>query len=216
MLAKTVAAATPEEAIEVLDGLLANRPEIQKVLPSIAQAAGKPAKAIELATEHLEPVLSGKYDDWERRRKDYTLLAELAGKHRSLSAFVETYTLDPVSASEAQQDDSDIVTLITVHSAKGTEAEACYVIGAQQGNYPHSRSQGDPAAEEEERRVLYVALTRAKDELFITRTLGRGYSSYRSFASPGNYFLESIPMQLVATQPVTPSFRHFSFGDDVI
>ncbi len=52
------------------------------------------------------------------------------------------------------------MTLITVHSAKGTESRICFVAGARPGTYPHARSFGDLDSEEEERRVLYVALTR--------------------------------------------------------
>jgi superfamily I DNA/RNA helicase len=85
---------------------------------------------------------------------------------------LETYTRDPVSESVARrEEEEDVVTLITVHSAKGTEAPVCYVLQVQQGNYPHVRSLGDEHQEEEERRVLYVAMTRAEDELILTRTL---------------------------------------------
>ena len=63
----------------------------------------------------------------------------------------------------------DAVLIITVHSAKGTEAPICFVANAKQGTYPHVRSCGEIDAEEEERRILYVALTRAKNELFITK-----------------------------------------------
>ncbi len=96
----------------------------------------------------------------------------------------------------------DAVTLITVHSAKGTEAPICFVANAKPGTYPHIRSYGNIQSEEEERRVLYVALTRAKNELFITRS-----TNYRSGFYVANeptegeeYFLAAVPNRLVTKE----------------
>jgi DNA helicase-2/ATP-dependent DNA helicase PcrA len=77
---------------------------------------------------------------------------------------------------------------------------------------------GDDDAIEEERRVLYVALTRAKDELYITRTLSSGYSRVSWNATAGShYFLEDVPSQLVEwDNRVVTSYRYFDEDDDVI
>ena len=108
--------------------------------------------------------------DWHKRVGDFDLVKQLASKHTQLSEFLEEYVLDPISISEIErQSQDDVVTLITIHSAKGTEQKVCYVANVSAGQYPHARAQGDFDEVEEERRVLYVALTRAQNELILTK-----------------------------------------------
>ncbi|WP_288390141.1 ATP-dependent helicase [uncultured Acinetobacter sp.] len=124
-----------------------------------------------LGIQAIESQLAENYKkDWNRRQGDFELVKQLASKHGQLSEFLEEYVLDPVSISEIErQSDTDVVTLITIHSAKGTEQKVCYVANVTAGQYPHARAQGDFDAVEEERRVLYVALTRAQNELILTK-----------------------------------------------
>lgn len=126
---------------------------------------------VSLGIQAIEAQLAENYKkDWNRRQGDFELVKQLASKHAQLSEFLEEYVLDPVSISEIErQSDSDVVTLITIHSAKGTEQKVCYVVNVTSGQYPHARAQGDFNDVEEERRVLYVALTRAQNELILTK-----------------------------------------------
>ena len=126
---------------------------------------------VSLGIQAIEAQLAENYKkDWNRRQGDFELVKQLASKHAQLSEFLEDYVLDPVSISEIErQSDSDVVTLITIHSAKGTEQKVCYVVNVTPGQYPHARAQGDFNDVEEERRVLYVALTRAQNELILTK-----------------------------------------------
>ncbi|WP_288379424.1 ATP-dependent helicase [uncultured Acinetobacter sp.] len=126
---------------------------------------------VRLGIQAIEAQLAENYKkDWNRRQGDFELVKQLASKHGQLSEFLEEYVLDPVSISEIErQSDTDVVTLITIHSAKGTEQKVCYVANVTAGQYPHARAQGDFDAVEEERRVLYVALTRAQNELILTK-----------------------------------------------
>ena len=112
-----------------------------------------------------------------------------------------------------QHNEDGVVTLITVHSAKGTECEVCFVPAMQPGNYPHSRSLHDDDAVEEERRVLYVALTRAKDQLIVSRHLSRGYGrqSWNSAAGAA-YFFNEVPRRLV--QETSQFGRPRDYWDD--
>ena len=89
---------------------------------------------------------------------------------------------------------------ITVHSAKGTEASICFVAGAKQGTYPHVRAFGDIESEEEERRVLYVAMTRAKNELYVTRSTDyrSGFWVLNTPTKGEEYFLADVPEKLIA------------------
>ena len=101
-----------------------------------------------------------------------------------------------------QLENEDAVLLITVHSAKGTEAPICFVANAKPGTYPHSRNYGDLDAEEEDRRVLYVAMTRAKNELFITRSTNTrsGFAVMNKPTVGEEYFLASVPDALVTAE----------------
>lgn len=176
--------------------------KIMRQVLALSDKMAEPSKLIALAIEKLEPALQKKFDRWDARKKDLLLLTNLAGRFAHIDAFLETYTLDPVSNSVAERiEEEDVLTLITIHSAKGTEADVCYLIQANMHQFPHIRSIGNEDQEEEERRVLYVALTRAKDELIVTRThksnvFGNGS---RAMASrPENeYFLANIPNNLV-------------------
>ena len=161
---------------------------------------------IGLALDALNEQLENNYKtkDWTRRVKDFDLVKQLARKHSSLGEFLEEYVLDPISVSEIDKTpDQDLVTLITIHSAKGAEQKVCYVPHVSPNQYPHARAQGDFDDVEEERRVLYVALTRAENELILTKQnlnlwsqdqydeLGRKIESY---------FLNDLPQHLVDVQ----------------
>ncbi|MCA9139340.1 MAG: ATP-dependent helicase [Planctomycetales bacterium] len=194
--------------VEFLAGRFPANPRLAETIEECRQSWARPAAVIGAATDKMTPLLEKKYDDWDRRSKDFKLLQRLAEKHETVGEFLETYTLDPITESEVgKEDNDDLVTLITVHSAKGTEAPVCYLIGVQPGNYPHVRSIGDDDKEEEERRVLYVAMTRAQNELFLTGTIrsrgafvphhNRFYQTGGSSGQP--YFLSDVPPHLVRT-----------------
>lgn len=195
--------ADPAEEIEsLLRQKIAKREEIIEGILAIQAQRGNPSEAIKQGMALMEQTFMTRYDRWESRASDLRLLSDLACRYKDLLGFVEAYTLDPVSNSEAERiEEDDLVTVITVHSAKGAEAPVCYCLGVQPGAYPHIRSLGDRDAEEEERRVLYVAFTRAQDELIVTRcgdesrTLFHGGSYVHSAGE--SYFLEYLPPELV-------------------
>ncbi len=193
------------EALVELKRLTKGRKEIAGGIDLIHDHWTNPAETIAAAAKFLSPLLKTRYERWEVRQRDFDLLARLAQRHRSVMAFIETYTLDPISTTESQvMEKEDVVTLTTAHSAKGTERQVCYLIRVEPGMYPHIRSLGDSEQSEEERRILYVAMTRAQDELIITRTLrhrGPMRMPYSATTAPGlqeeAYFLRSVPEELV-------------------
>jgi DNA helicase-2/ATP-dependent DNA helicase PcrA len=141
-------------------------------LCEVAQHRNNVSEAITVAVRALECILEPKYrnQDWPKRQRDFKLVAKLAEKHTSILEFIEDYLLDPVHVSLVERDEiDDAVTVITIHSAKGTECKTCYVINMSPGSFPSRYALGDPDQVEEERRVLYVALTRAMDNLIVTR-----------------------------------------------
>ncbi|MEI7920852.1 MAG: ATP-dependent helicase [Planctomycetota bacterium] len=202
---------SPEQAIEMLPDILAGAgkiPDSEQLvlgLVEIQKNRTDPETAMQSAVQFLNPIQKKRYDNWQKRYADYELLITLAKRHKSLEAFLETYTLDPVSATfDSRSEHKDILTLITVHSAKGTECKVGYVMKVQAGVYPHSRSLDDLAAIEEERRILYVALTRAKDELILTKVAERfgspiffGASTGRVATGGTSDFMAEYPPELV-------------------
>lgn len=127
---------------------------------------------IKAAAKQMEKILSEKYkgQDWEKRKKDFKVVAQLADRHTSVVEFLEAYLLDPVYNSTVDKlENSDVVSVVTIHSAKGMECDVCYVQNVSAGSYPSAYAINDADDIEEERRVLYVALTRAKNELILTR-----------------------------------------------
>ena len=170
------------------------------VYKKVKSLSGNPYMCVQTAIELLYKVLESRYDNWGQRQKDLFLLCTAAEKYTDLSEFIDSFTLEPVSTTELQRGNEDnLVKIITVHSAKGTEAPVCFIANAREGTYPHSRSFGKLENEEEERRILYVAMTRAKDELIITRPVNEFYFySYNNLFPEGEeYFLEDIPDELI-------------------
>ncbi|WP_423853811.1 ATP-dependent helicase [Acinetobacter guillouiae] len=142
--------------------------------------------------------------DWHKRVGDFDLVKQLASKHTQLSEFLEEYVLDPVSISEIErQSQDDVVTLITIHSAKGTEQKVCYVANVSAGQYPNARAQGNFDEVEEERRVLYVALTRAQNELILTKQ-NLSFWAHTQTDEQGrkieSYFLNDVTRNLCSTE----------------
>lgn len=111
-----------------------------------------------------------------------------------LRAFLEEISL--LSDLDQIEDQSQKVTLMTMHCAKGLEFDYVFITGAEEGIFPHSRSLVDPAELEEERRLAYVAMTRAKKELYLIHSLERRLFGSLT-ANPPSRFLEDIPARLI-------------------
>jgi DNA helicase-2/ATP-dependent DNA helicase PcrA len=112
------------------------------------------------------------YDDASARLADLDQLAALAAEWGTRSRFLTEITLDPPASTSDLAGpphlDDDYLILSTIHSAKGGEWDAVFVIHAADGNIPSDMAISDPGGLEEERRLLYVALTRARDHLHVT------------------------------------------------
>ncbi|MFP5577233.1 MAG: ATP-dependent helicase [Acidimicrobiia bacterium] len=118
----------------------------------------------------LDPHLD-RFGDGAARRADLARLSELAAGTPDLETFLTELTLDPPASTGDLAGpphlDDDVLTLSTIHSAKGGEWDIVHLIHAADGNLPSDLSTGDPEQLEEERRLLYVAVTRARDELHV-------------------------------------------------
>ena len=129
----------------------------------------------ELIKNGFLDMIKDKYSDsFEYRIKDIELFSKLYNQYNGdLQSFINDFTMEPdlYKVDEGNNEDKNKVVLITAHSAKGLEREVCYVLNATPGVFPSKRAIGDEDAEEEERRTFYVAITRAKRQLIITRNM---------------------------------------------
>ncbi len=133
-------------------------------------------------------------DRWENVQELRRLTFEF--QERGLSEFLETLAL--VADQDTLPENTDAPTLLTLHAAKGLEFSQVFIIGLDEGLLPHSRSWDDPEEMAEERRLLYVGMTRAKNRLYLVRAERRGtYGEYQNCDI--SRFLDDIPDELVQT-----------------
>jgi len=130
-----------------------------------------------------DSILKERYDRPEARLADLDQLRTISAGYPSRGAFLAALALDPPSSTQdlagGSESESDALVLSTVHSAKGKEWKAVFLIWAVDGWFPSSRATDDPDELEEERRLMYVALTRARDELAVIYPM-QVYGSRRS------------------------------------
>jgi DNA helicase-2/ATP-dependent DNA helicase PcrA len=151
----------------------AARAELDALRAALGELDGiPPAAQVERVRRFLEPLLRRRYDEAEPRLRDLEQLEQLAAGFETRERFVTDLTLDPPTSTSDLAGpphlDEDYVVLSTIHSAKGGEWDVVHVIHAADGMIPSDMSTGDPEQVEEERRLFYVALTRARDTLLVT------------------------------------------------
>jgi len=124
-------------------------------------------------------------------------MSEGADRGETLADFLDRAAL----VSDADNfDERATVTLLTLHTAKGLEFDHVFLTGLEEGTFPHSRCLNDPEELEEERRLCYVGMTRARDTLTLTRAVYRRiYGTERLHGSSPSRFLQEIPPELIDT-----------------
>jgi DNA helicase-2/ATP-dependent DNA helicase PcrA len=170
-----------------------------------------PGAIFDLVMSYYEPVLEKIYhDDYPKRKGDLDQIKSLIGGYGDLQSFVDDTALDPPEATDTHdQDDNKRLILSTIHSAKGLEWDAVFVIGLAEGRFPHQRA--EPGEQwEEERRLLYVAATRAKKHLFLSyprELMTPDRKFHRTVMSP---FLREINPGLYQVDEPSPTQSGFS------
>ena len=165
----------------------------------------------------LESIIEAVYDDYlkekfpnyEQRREDLNVLGNYARQYESAQEFLDQLAL--VSGLESENElganaDDEKVTLSSVHQAKGLEWRAVFVIWLSDGMFPSSRSLDSSEAIEEERRLFYVAVTRAKDELYLTYPILRLNAGYGEAFQRPSRFLGEVPKELLEEWNVSAGF----------
>jgi len=177
--------------------------QVAHTLDEIAPG-GQPNPPSEMITSVVEAI----YDDYakvnftnyELRREDLNQLAAFARQFKDVNEFLSQLALISNVDAEAapnQTGDKEAVNLSTVHQAKGLEFHTVFVIWLTDGMFPGSRSIDTREALEEERRLFYVAITRAKDELYLTYPHMRLTGGYGDVFQRPSRFLKEIPNKLV-------------------
>ncbi len=185
--------------------------------PALADVADVVARArdvalpeqISIAVATVGASLEARYDDAWKRERDLEAIPLLARRHIDLDSFLADLALDPPDSAEAQPDtaEDEWLTLSTIHSAKGLEWTAVFFLQLADGRFPSGYALDDADAMEEERRLLYVALTRARRHLFLMQprfVQTRGGWGGWGFG-PGCSLLEQLEGLDRLVDPVTPS-----------
>ena len=181
-----------EEAVAVPKGASDGVRELRAALGDclIDEAQMPPAAQLDRLRRFLEPVLAKRYDAPGARTRDLEQLELLASGYETRGRFVAELTLDPPSSTGDLAGppllDEDYLVLSTIHSAKGLEWDVVHVIHAADGMIPSDMATGNDDEIEEERRLLYVAMTRARDALHISFPQ-RYYRRPRGLEDPHSY-----------------------------
>lgn len=142
------------------------------ILHKLHSKESLPSEKAEEIVQYYYPLFKDKYDDFNKRKKDLDILLNITQNYKSLDSLLSDMALDPprdsITDIEAEEKENEFVTLSTIHSAKGLEWHSVFIIHAMEGFFPSSQSFDKPEAIEEERRLMYVAVTRSKQNLYIS------------------------------------------------
>lgn len=151
---------------------------LEKIIPllEVIQNINKnfklPADKFDLIFSYYNPLFKKKYDDYNKRKKDLDALINIASNYDNTTTFLADMALEPpqdsvLDVTEEDKEDEHL-TLTTIHSAKGLEWHSVFIIHAMDGFFPAAQSFDSQESLEEERRLMYVAVTRAKQNLHIS------------------------------------------------
>ncbi|MBS0375612.1 MAG: ATP-dependent helicase [Proteobacteria bacterium] len=153
----------------------ADWPSLTALLGALGAPAAPWAGQVERVRDWYRPHLERHYDAAPVRAGDLEQLVRIAGGYPNRERFLSELALDPPQASGDLSGppllDEDYLVLSTVHSAKGQEWQSVYLLNVNDGSFPSEFAAGTPALLEEERRLLYVAMTRARDALHLVTPL---------------------------------------------
>ena len=172
---------------------------VKKLFSTLREVAAPKLPPSEKAFHVLQyytPILRNRYDDHVKRKKDLEMFQNITERYRDVSTLLTDLALEPPNESivdvESPGPETEYLTLSTIHSAKGLEWNTVFVIYALEGRFPAMRSVASDADLEEERRLMYVACTRAKDHLFITYPINIYDRESGMILSKPSRFIEGI------------------------
>ena len=167
----------------------------------------KPSDIVEDVIEYYRPILKDKYDDYNKREKDLDHFQYLSEQYSNLEDFISDMALEPPDASVEgmykRNSDDEALTISTIHSAKGLEWDSVFIIGAVDGRFPSAYSFNSAEEMDEELRLMYVATTRAKNNLYITYPVDMYDYSMNMVLSKPSRFLNGIPDDILEVWDIT-------------
>ncbi len=180
-----------------------------KTLAQVLEACSeghRPAEKAQYLMQYYLPILKRRYpDDYPKRLKDMEHFQGMTERYRSLERLLSDMALEPptdsVAGVLAVDPDEGPLVLSTIHSAKGLEWHSVFIIWALEGRFPSYYNMNSEEELEEERRLLYVAATRAKENLFVTYPIKIFDRGLRTVLSRPSQFIEGISEELL--EPVT-------------
>ena len=185
------------------------RGAVNTALKSLAEALQqardeglKPAEQLEVIVRYYGPILKHRHrDDYPKRQKDLEHFTIITERYRSLDRMLSDMALEPPTSSvdnvlATDGEDEGLLTLSTIHSAKGLEWNSVFIIWAVEGRFPSLYNKDDDELEEE-RRLMYVAATRAKENLFITYPINVFDRATGMLLNRPSRFLDGIPRRIL-------------------
>lgn len=162
-------------SVNLLPSSTKSKDGVEKLLKTINCVKNNlmnPSDAVNYFIDYYHPIMAAKYDDYQKREKDLEHFIYIAEQYDNLEDFLSDLALEPPESSitdvkEGARRD-EYLTISTIHSAKGLEWDSVFIIGAVDGKFPSVYSFNSPEDIEEERRLMYVATTRAKNNLYIS------------------------------------------------
>ena len=177
---------------------------VQKLFETLKSAASSkmsPADKAFHILNYYEPILKAQYDDHPKRMKDLDMFQNIAERYKDVETFLTDMALEPPNESvvdvEAPGKEEEMLVLSTIHSAKGLEWRAVFIIYALEGRFPSMKAQANGDDLEEELRLMYVACTRAKDHLFITYPINIFDRESGTVLSKPSRFIDGISENLL-------------------
>jgi DNA helicase-2/ATP-dependent DNA helicase PcrA len=171
-----------------------------------------PAEQVNEVYRYYLPILKDHYDDYPKRMRDLEHLYVMAERYAGLNDFLADLALEPPDESvadvEAGDRDEERLVLSTIHSAKGLEWQCVFVIWAVDGRFPSAYSFVSEEEMEEERRLFYVAVTRAKKHLYLTYPINIYDKATGSVLSKPSRFLDAVPSSMLDTWALIEESGH--------
>jgi len=175
--------------------------EVFELLRSVSSDRHPPADKVSRLITYYHPMFRKRYDDHTRRKKDLEAFESIAARYDDIGTLLTDLALEPPNESivdvTSPGKEEEYLVLSTIHSAKGLEWNSVFLIYALDGRFPTSRAVDDIDQMEEERRLMYVACTRAKEHLFITYPINIYDRETGTILTKPSRFLEGLDEKLI-------------------
>lgn len=186
----------PSEAPNTSEKYLTQLKALGRLFAKLKLLDGSVSEQLQAVVDYYAIFCKKRFDDHPKRMKDLETFIDISGTYRSLESMIEAIALDPIESTaydtEATQNDESPLILSTIHSAKGLEWSTVFLIQCLDGILPSGYAIDDEEQLDEEVRLLYVAVTRAKDQLFLTYP-ALFQSRYGDYFTNPSRFIEDVP-----------------------